>query len=61
MERFSDRAYARKPLAACSAFCLDHIKGYVFVEAKHSSDVKQVCIFIEFTFTCVLIMIKKQR
>ena len=55
MEKFHDRYMAGKPLAACSAFCLDHVKGYVFVEAKHSSDVKQVCfeacLFV-FTYSC---------
>ena len=42
MDRCYERRQTDHPLKIMSAFCADHIKGHIFVEAYQADDVREV-------------------
>lgn len=46
MQKFVDLDCLGNKLQIVSAFALDHVKGFVFVEADKANDVSEVCFSI---------------
>lgn len=42
MNRCMEKEIIGSPLKIHSAFCTDHVTGYIFIEARHFDDIKKV-------------------